>query len=384
MHKLFKRIVTLAAAAVLIFGQAAPAAAADTNEDKYIEERLDGAYKGLQDLTGKKDVLSASDYFLPGDAVSDWTAMALKLSGHDDGISAYVKGLREYLESECASGGLDRARATDFQRMSLAILMMGEDPQAFAKDPDGNYLDLVGMGTYAFREGSPSYQGSNALAYALLAMNSAKVHAPEGSEVTEDSMIEELLSYQQESGGFPLSPAVEAYPDVTAMVVQALAPYRDRPEVKEAVDKALVYLSENQSDDGGVAGFTGEQDCETIAQYIMTLSALGIDPFTDERFIKNGNTLLDAMDRFRLDDGTYMHVASVGKTDVMATESAMIALISVKRMRDEGRWLFDTEGIEAAAEKGGPGIIGIIAALAGALAAGAVIAFVIKRKNSER
>ncbi|MBQ9827738.1 MAG: terpene cyclase/mutase family protein [Lachnospiraceae bacterium] len=380
MRRILFKAASFIFAFVLMLAGASPAFADDAPEDKYLQEKLDEAYEGLQKKTGSKQILKASDYYAPGDSTGDWTAMAVAIAGKDDDTEGYLKGLREYIETEYASGGFDRAKPTEFQRMSLTILMLGGDPQEFAKDPEGNYLDLIGMGTYSFREGSPSWQGSNAVMYALVVMESAGVDAPKGSGITKESLIKELLGYQKEDGSFALSPAVDGFPDVTAMAIYALAPYRDDPEVSAALDKAVDYISGLQADDGGIAGFTGEQDCETISQVIMALASLGIDPFTDERFVKNGHTLIEALDRFRLEDGTYMHAASVGNTDYMSTESAMIALLSVQRRRSEDRWLFDTEGLPAKAEDDGKmSIGGIIALGVGVFVYGLFMAYFIKR-----
>ena len=115
--------------------------------------------------------------------------------------------------------------------------------------------------------------------------------------------VNQLLSMQLEDGGWAVIGTVGDI-DVTAMAVQALAVHcGTNPEVQSACDRALEFLSEHQQDYGGYQSF-GTENLESTAQVVTALSALGIDGFSDERFIKNGNTLLTGMLTFRQPDGT--------------------------------------------------------------------------------
>ena len=69
---------------------------------------------------------------------------------------------------------------------------------------------------------------------------------------------------------------------------------------------------------------------ESISQVIVALAELGIS-LTDSRFVKNGNTLLDALLQFRQDDGGFSHLEDSG-TDLLATEQAFYALVAANRM----------------------------------------------------
>jgi len=54
------------------------------------------------------------------------------------------------------------------------------------------------------------------------------------------------------------------------------------------------------------------QNPESAAQVVTALSALGIDPFSDARFIKGNNTLFDAIMAYQLDDGGFEHTLGGG------------------------------------------------------------------------
>ena len=123
-----------------------------------------------------------------------------------------------------------------------------------------------------------------------------------------EQLLTEALARQQSSGEFRYPskwPAelkrkgVAAEPDrfdyilLTAKSVQALAPYQDRKDVSAAIDKALDYLSEQQLPSGGFLKY-GAEDVEEDAAVLEMLAALGIS-LTDERFTKDGHTVLDGM-----------------------------------------------------------------------------------------
>src|SRR5690625_2978415 len=116
-------------------------------------------------------------------------------------------------------------------------------------------------------------------------------------------MIKEILSAQLEDGGFALNTYErEANVDMTAMAIQALAPYYNSEEtytyqltstnekvtkkVRTVINEAVEQLSELQLDTGDFESM-GTPNAESTAQVIVALTALGIDPLTDERFIKN-------------------------------------------------------------------------------------------------
>lgn len=64
---------------------------------------------------------------------------------------------------------------------------------------------------------------------------------------------------------------------------------------------------------------------------LTALSGLNIS-VDDERFVKNGNTVYDALMSYALEDGSFMHTASLGTADSMATEQAFYAMVAKDRM----------------------------------------------------
>jgi hypothetical protein len=127
------------------------------------------------------------------------------------------------------------------------------------------------------------------------------------------------------------------------MAVQALAPYYQQEEVKEKVDAALSILSESQLADGSFSykgtGDTLVSTAESTAQVITALCSLGINPETDERFVKQGNSAVDALIGFYDEESnSFCHTT---QPDAMATEQAVYALVSYDRLLAAKNTLYD-------------------------------------------
>lgn len=113
------------------------------------------------------------------------------------------------------------------------------------------------------------------------------------TQVTREKLVTYILDNELKNGGFCLSGTLPD-PDVTAMALQALAPYykgstdvseQVRSQVTEAVNRGIRVLSEIQNEDGTYSSW-GTKNAESTAQVLVALSGLGLDGDTDVRFIK--------------------------------------------------------------------------------------------------
>lgn len=147
-----------------------------------------------------------------------------------------------------------------------------------------------------------------------------------------ENVIQEILALQKEDGGWALMGTFGDV-DVTAMCIQALAIHSEIPEVQTACERGITFLSGKQLENGGFQSY-GVENPESTAQVIIALSALGMDAFSDERFIKNGNTLLQALNAFQLEDGTFSHTLD-GTFNAMATSQVLDALVAYQRMQNQ-------------------------------------------------
>jgi hypothetical protein len=160
------------------------------------------------------------------------------------------------------------------------------------------------------------------------------------TQTTRELLVQTILDNAVEAGGWTFY-GTEADPDMTGMAIQALAPYYESNEsVKASVDVALKVLSDMQQQDGGYESW-GSANSESCAQVLCALSALGIDAETDARFVKNGNSVLDALlSYYDESTGGFKNLAT-GNADSMANQQAAYALTAYSRLKNQQNGLFD-------------------------------------------
>lgn len=237
---------------------------------------------------------------------SEWYVIALANYGNYD-FSGYTTALNTYLSENDVYSASSRLKYT------LAYIACGDETNPYIKKTV---------------EKSISEQGIMSLIFGLHIINNGF----QSDLYSSSGLIEELLSMQLDDGGWAISGKYGDI-DVTAMTIQALSPYYRRDSsTKNAVDKGLDFLSARQNDDGSYSSF-GISNPESISQVIIALSSLGIDFEADGRFIKNGNTVFDGVDRFRLPDGSYCH-KNGGESNSTATVQVLSAAIAYKNMKN--------------------------------------------------
>ena len=267
-----------------------------------------------------------------GSTGGEWMTIGLARSGRTV-PAGYYDNVVEYVKAKAdANERLHRAKVTDNARVILALTAIGKD----VTNVGGHNL-LKGLDNMAYVQ----KQGINGPIWTLIALDSHNY--PTMGDVTREKLIQVILDAQLPDGGWDLS-AENADTDMTAMAIQALAPYYNTNEtVKAAVDKALEALSTMQRGDGGF-GSWGTVNSESCAQVIVALTALGIDPATDSRFVKNGSTVLGALAGFYVDGGGFKHTAD-GERNGMATEQGYYALASYYRFLNGQTSLYDMSDV---------------------------------------
>ncbi|NOV04323.1 DUF4430 domain-containing protein [Paenibacillus sp. LMG 31457] len=282
----------------------------------------------------------------------DWTVFGLARSGvpvPDAYYAKYYANVEKILKEK--SGKLHAVKYTEYDRVILGLTSIGSG------------IDQVAG--YNLREWLADYdtlikQGINGPIFALIALDSKSFDIPTvagvKTQTTRDLLIDFILKREITDGGWALGEkATEADPDITAMAIQGLTPYyKTNKNVQAAVDRALVWLSKSQKDDGGYA--SGEStNSESIAQVVVALTGLGINPHTDARFIKNGSSAVDALLSFAAADGGFYHIktggfdnggAKPGEVDPMATDQAMYALVAYDRLLKGQTRLYDMTDIK--------------------------------------
>lgn len=326
-----KRIVIFLMAMLMLATMPMTAFASSADSLQAIADKAGCAYE---------DILS-SKLVAPGESVSDWIAIATGCSGNPVKRNAYLKGLEEYVTAEYERNGcLHNIKATEYHRISLAVLALGGDPTAFGKDASGEPINLIAEGTYNWdHSDSLGTQGLNGWIWALITIDAKYYDIPRDAIYTREDMVNAILAAQTDEGGFGLSGGSPDV-DITAMALQALASYYPQHEnVKDSVDRALGWLSAQQSDSGDFVAW-GAPSAESTAQVVIALCSLSIDPRTDTRFVKNGKSALDGLMQYQVDGGMFRHTLD-GEADVMATEQAALALIALERLDAKANRLYD-------------------------------------------
>lgn len=256
----------------------------------------------------------------------EWAVLGLARSGYSvpkDYFDTYYANVEKYVKS--CKGVLHERKYTEYSRVILALTAIGRDPSNVA-----GYNLLMPLGDFD----KTIWQGLNGPIWALIALDSGNYTIPKNTtaktQSTRQLFVDEILNRQQKDGGWTLDDTRDSDPDMTAMVLQALAKYQSQPAVKTATDKALTYLSKAQDRNGGFASW-GTVNAESAAQVIVSLCELGID-LNDSRFVKNGHGLIENLLTFRQSNGSFTHTLdSAEGNNQMATEQCFYALVAADR-----------------------------------------------------
>lgn len=283
------------------------------------------------------DYLSGKGTPIVGSIGGEWLTIGLARSGRTvpegyyDNAVAYVKA-----EINTTTNRLDRNKSTDNARLILALTAIGKD----VTDVGGFDL-LAGLDDMKYVK----RQGTNGPVWTLIALDSHG-YTPAGS-VTRDALVETILSLQKDSGAWYInSTSTTDDVDMTAMAIQALAPYYKTNEaVKAAVDKALTWLSTMQKSDGSFAEMAGAaSSSESTAQVLVALCALGIDPTVDARFAKNSFHVVDGLLTFYTGEA-FKHQLADTTVDQMGTEQSYYALAAYMRLTGGRSFLYDMNDV---------------------------------------
>lgn len=284
----------------------------------------------------------------------EWAVIGLARSGCDvpqsywDNYYATV----ETTVAEC-KGVLHEKKYTEYSRVILALTAIGANPADVA-----GYNLLTPLGDFD----KTVWQGTNGPIWALIALDSGNYEMPvneaAATQATRQMYVEEILAKELPGGGWSLSGQGSADVDVTAMALQALAPYQNQSKVQTAVERGLTCLSNLQGSDGGYTSGSAA-NAESVAQVVIALCTLGVD-LNDSRFIKNGCSILDNLLSYQQENGGFRHTGAGGGNAQMAGEQALCALAAVNRAVAEKSALYEMDDvtIRLSGQQSGTGLSG--------------------------
>lgn len=273
----------------------------------------------------------------------EWAVLGLARAGvelSDAYIQAYYGKVVAYVQKNMGADGVladpesHNPTVTDNERIILALTAIGKDPanvggkNLLAALQDRNIMQVT----------NTSDTDINGLVFGLLALNSGNY--------TQDSywLVQAILTQQNENGSWSASADRKPVGDVdmTAMALQALAPYYNEggdTTVNAAVDKALQWLSAKYKG-------TGYTSAESCAQVVVALSALQLNANSDSSFVKTVDgaptSVLGDLLRYYLGEGQgFKHTASGKTADQKATEQALYAMAAYERYCRRIKALYD-------------------------------------------
>lgn len=320
----------------------------------WIEKADDASYKNTLTAVLKYVKDNAGEnpgYTFDGNAGGEWAVLA-EARGGVEARGWYATYLQNMAQTVAANKGKfdttpGQSKHTEYSRVVLALTAAGANASKF-KAADGSTYDLVKplldactSGRYAYQA---SVQGSNGTAFALIALDSGSYHQNAAGRAARTALVDLLLKKQMSCGAWGINYETEersADIDITAMVVQSLAPYASRPGVQTAINNAMDWLSAKFK-----AG--SFRSSETSAQVVVALSTLGHDAATDPAFVKaNGVSVLDDLLHYAdKTTGGFLH--DVGSVNGMSSEQAAYALVSYDRYRKGKTSLYDMSDVIAA------------------------------------
>lgn len=267
-----------------------------------------------------------------GSVGGEWTVLGLARSDlelPDRYFEKYYKTVEKYIKER--NGILHERKYTEYSRVVIALTAIGKDPQNIA-----GYNLLVPLADYK----KNIRQGINGAIWTLIALDSGNYEIPHNTSAeiraTREMYINYILERQTSDGGWTLY-GDSADADVTGMALLALSRYQSIGKVKKATEKSLLCMSKKQNASGGF--LSGEaENSESCSQMLAALSSLGIS-VNDERFVKNGKTILDALLSFYIKGKGFEHTHG-GGVNQMATEQCFYALVALKRASEGKSGLF--------------------------------------------
>ena len=361
---------------------ARPAFEEKTKLSAQLAEYIKAAVKSKKEVAGVTDTLLGNERYLSSASSTntDWMALAMGRFGYFNaadgkytylindgtGYEDYLAAMKAYIEKTYAAnnGLLHSAKATEWHRAVVAIKALGGDPENFGTYKNAP-INMIADGSYNNTlKGGPGKQGINGWIWGLIAMDTGMYTPAANAKYPREVFIKEILKMQltdgvngNEYGGWVLGGFGKVSDvDISAMAIQALAPYYNddtvysyknensgktvAKTVRQCVDEALDTLGSKLNSNAGFTSWN-TNNVESISQVVVALCSLGINPKEDARFItKDGKTLLDGMLAFRVANGGFCHVVN-GGWNSMANDQATYALVSYWRLENGMRTLYD-------------------------------------------
>lgn len=269
-----------------------------------------GAVMTEEILSDKEDAQNFIDTFMCENAgvCAEWFVFALSDGGYD--FSKYTSALDDHI----------------FKNTPEAVTSLKYALVYRALEIENEYVKTV----------CDELSGEKGIMYAVFSLHLLN-NGVACKTASSADIAEKIVNMQNSDGGWSVIKG-NSDVDVSAMALQALAPHSEK--YAECIEKAVAFLSEGQTENGGFKSY-GVENAESASQVIIALSDLKIDCKNDERFIKNGHTAFDFLEAFKAEDG-YSHTSG-GNVSPVASSQVLCAFSAYASFENDGSpfYIFD-------------------------------------------
>lgn len=255
----------------------------------------------------------------PGSIGGEWCVLALSKSDlevEEAYFSKYYDNLKKLVNDK--RGVLHEKKYTEYSRTVIALNAIGKNPENIC-----GYNLLEPLGDFE----KTVFQGINGAIWTLIALDCGNYEIPTNTnavtQATKEMYIDYILENQNADGGWALS-GNASDTDVTAMALIALSKYQNTKNISGKIKSAVDFITENIK--------KGFSTSETISQIILAYCELKIPV---------ESSLLDEYFEFCLTDGGFKHLKNDTEPNLMATEQATCALVSLTNLKNSKKTLYE-------------------------------------------
>lgn len=267
---------------------------------------------------------------------NEWTIFTILRCGgtiSEENKTAYLINLKDDLDADGQLSSNNQGQPTDYARVILTLGMLGEDPADFR---GYNLVETL------YNWNNLNNLTINQISWTLLALDSKQYDIPEDAKWSRETLINLLVSKQNEDGGFA-SWGSTSDVDMTAMVLQTLVPYNDASHaaVQPVFEGGIRYLQSQINEDAGFESWGNENACST-AQVLILLPMLGMDPAASNGFVKAQKNMITNLEGYRdeTDGGFFWQKGSPYSKDG-STYQVVLALESCRRFASNENSVYD-------------------------------------------